>query len=252
VLESSRKHVLARSVLLGMVVICSSCADEDPLDQRFAAEKELLSCTMEQVHGSVTHAQSRPEPAFEAIAKSAAHALNMLETYGEQAVTPVPDPYKILVARPSAEGPLNLVVYWLERDTDLCAVRVREYWAAGAVISETYPLSAALYADMRKVDAPYWMHTLVRIVTERPSPAVRMDSKLWDEYAKSESVAWQDQPPLYVAKPSDRVRVLVSLIDRVGHESRAVWLEVWLDPYRPGKPTSQPPAPQPDLSKPPP
>ena len=235
-----------------MVVICASCADEDPSDQRFAADKELLSWTMKQVRRSVDHARSAPEPGFQAVAKSATRALNMLETYGARSVTAVPDPYKIVVARPSAQGPLNLALAWLERNPDLHAVRVREYWPGGAIISETYPLSAGLYNHLCEVNAGYWMHTLVMVATERVSPAVRKDAKLWDQYAKSESVAWQEQPALYIAKPSDEVHVLISLIDRVGHESRGVPLEVWLDPYRLGKPASQPPATQPDLSNPPP
>jgi hypothetical protein len=158
--------------------------------------------------------------------ESLKHTLEMLEIHGESAVTSVPNPYAVSVGKVGGGPTLALVIYYLERDTDVIAVRIREYWQNGDSFSEVYELHSSAVDILQHSIRRTWVYGICFEATERKSSTMRKDEEKWHKW-----VCRTDheglQPPLYIARPTDKNHVLISLIDKVGHESRAVSLTAW-------------------------
>ena len=152
--------------------------------------------------------------------------LKLLDEHGASYVTTVPDPYLAGVGKVSGGPRVSLVIYWLERDSDLAAVRVREYWHTGEVLSEIYELDCQTRKLLSDSHAGAWRSSIAFVVTERQAPQIRKDEQMWSSWAAAP--APDSQPPLYIAGPSEKVHVLISLIDSKGHESRALAL-IWAE-----------------------
>lgn len=154
--------------------------------------------------------------------------LESLETYGPSYVTIVPELYYVVVSKPT-DGVHGLIIWNLERRSDLVGVRIREFWPGGEVVSEVYELAmiARDYHNPARKE-PGWRGGYSFYVTERQNPSVRKDEDEWEKWVIGE-IDILSQPHLYLARPSEEVHVLISLIDHAGHESRAVPLPPWLE-----------------------
>ncbi len=152
--------------------------------------------------------------------------LEKLREFGKNAVCLVPEPYWVYVlTKRTGNNKGKLFVYWIERDSDVRAVHVREYWPSGQEISEIYELSMKTRSAIREKAAVSWSHRLEFAVTERTSPELRMDAPQW---RASLLPFGQHQPPMLIAKPTDQVHIQISLIDQCGHESRPLELTCWV------------------------
>jgi len=173
--------------------------------------------------------------------------LKELEASGPGGITDVPEPYAVdFDARTSTtkrlHGDPGLIVCWLERNTDVAAIRIRERWAGGEEIDETYQMCEPHKKVLWSWEGSLWGHVAGWDITRRKDPSQRKDEKAWDAWLKSASPTPQNQPNLYVARPSAEVSVRVSLIDEKGQEGASVPVTLWADP--PGQTTQATPTTQ--------
>ncbi len=196
-------------------------------DETGQSEMDSMAFTRakETVVSSWEDAASRTDRCFEPMARHCEELVKAMENHGDQVITTVPLPYRWGVAALNrGEGPLTLIVNWLERGTDVTGLRVREYWPGGRVISEVYQFPPQVRANIRKFAEGTWVHGTIIELTERSSPEVTLRGRADSGQGEGD----ETRPQLLLAKPSQEVHVLISLIDEVGHESRALpltWLE---------------------------
>lgn len=216
-------HINLLLIALALIFFFTSCehTDVENQDSQLSHVKEYLS-------NYIRSLEKKGRPDCINLAESIKQVLRMLEVHGEYAVTSVPNPYAVSVGKVGGGPARLLVIYYLEHDTDVVAVRIREYWQTGDSFSEVYELHSSTLDMLHRPSQGSWVNALSFAVTERKSPTVRKDEEKWHEW-----VCGTDheglQPPLYVARPTDKNHVLISLIDKIGHESRAVPLIAWAE-----------------------
>jgi hypothetical protein len=178
---------------------------------------------IEELSACVENAEGLRKPR---LAASCAKAKSMLEANGQAAVTRTPYLVRASVHRHELSG-LRLVVSWLERNPDVTALRIREYWRDGTSVDEVTLLPLPERRSMRQANQALY-HARAFGLKERATPSVRAQAEqmipLTAREAAEERLSQEavGLPRVLMAIPSEEVVVLVSLIDDVGHESQAV------------------------------
>jgi len=187
-------------------------------------EAEMTEWAKERIADSVQAAENLGQPE---LAIACGRARVMLDTWGAAAITCTPYLFRATVHTHRLSG-RRLHVEWLERQADVKAVRIREYWVGGAHIDETFELPTEEKENIRKTEGATFVHARALGVKDRPAHSVRAQSEdmmiLTSEDAAEEGLSQKavGLPRVLMAAPSEKVVVLVSLIDEVGHESQAV------------------------------
>lgn len=211
-----RMYFLWLTAIVAVFCVLVGCKGEED------KEEQTLLRTIEAVADQIRAYEENPK--FVDSLPLCRDVLSRLERYGKSAVTTVPDPFRINVVERFKTG---LVVRYVEEDTDILGIGVREYWPDGQAIWEVYELDKGSRSAMAPNRPAWsWVRGFVFLVTERTTPSLRKDGKQWEAWVEEGSP--ELQPQLYIARPSPKVHVLISLIDEQGHESRAVPLTCWL------------------------
>ena len=213
---------VALSILMALCLV-GGCAEAGR-----EADEEVLTGIKADMESHVRSLEEKGTAGQREAANGIREVLKLLNEHGASYVTEVPDPYVVSAGKSRYSSRVKLVVYWLERSSDIAAIRVREYWSSGQVISEVYELNSQTRSVLSgSDDYSWWKNAMSSPVVERHTPEMRQDQKAWNEWARAE-VEPDSQPDFYLAKPSQEVHVLISLIDGKGHESRAMPL-IWVE-----------------------
>ncbi|MHC4260358.1 MAG: hypothetical protein ACYSTF_08115 [Planctomycetota bacterium] len=204
-------------------------------------DKETAATTKTQIAEHLRNVEKHPE--LMRCLPLCRDMLERLDRYGSLAVTEVPDPYLVRVVEDQNRGKTAIFIRYVERNSDLLGIRVREYWLDGHTVSEVYELDMGSRALLPECTSDKhrgewsWCWAFSFTVTERTNPSVRKEAELWQTWVKDGGP--EEQPSLYIAKPTSTTHVLISLIDEKGHESRAVPLDSWVVYGKNGNPVRQ-------------
>jgi len=206
---------------IGMALLLGGCRRPD------TSEATRLASAEKQVRNSVETLSKWSYPGTTESLRICRETLRTLEVDGVRAVTTVPSIVRVAVGE--SDRGHSLVIYWLERESDLAAVRVREYWPSGDSLCEIYPIGDQRRQALRMTEQDFWAHATWFAVAERRRIEDRKDEEAWRHWAIRPHNDDEHNPPMLLARPSETMHVLISLIDECGNEGRAVPLTVWID-----------------------
>ena len=211
----------------GILSLClfSGCGSQETE----VVDSILFDRTKAQVNANLVSLQERERPELEPLVSSVRRILKKFDSHGKRAITEVPEPYSIGVSKGEfgERESFILVIHWVERCSDIAAITIREYWFSGKTVSESYKMHPKAKVFFKELGHESWSHVMALRVKERISPDIQMDAEEWKKWMENKDDV--DQPPIFIAKPSNNVHVLISLIDEIGHESPAVPLDVWVE-----------------------
>jgi hypothetical protein len=224
-----RPRPLLLSVAAVLAFVLASCRQR-PVEQ---SDNLARARTKEHVRAHLTHLRTLKEASsFAGVMQLCQEMISRMDNHGAAAVTKVPDLFSLCVVEDQNRGKTALFVRYLERKSDLLGVRVREYWPNGRTVSEIYELDRGTRSLLPK-DRPNsnatewsWVWGFALDITPRKSTGLRKDLERWKTWVEQGTV--EGRPPMYIARPSAKTHVLISLIDEKGHESRAVPLTCWI------------------------
>lgn len=208
---------------VSIVALCAGCGREEDssgdLDRAAGRAIETIELWMD-----------RDEDDGGAIPKSVTVAREKLNEYGKDWVRETPHLLRAVRTYHKTSGIPLLVLYWLERDSDISAIRVREFWANGKSVDEIYDLPDEQRRAFRRLGKqdPLLYAIGVGVRERTASSMTSADSGMLKLTPNDTMPAGEEDisgmPGVLLGTPSDKTYILVSVIDARGHESQAVKL----------------------------
>ena len=227
------KIVLYYFALMLVFTGCTNTTDK----QLSSANKYL----MRACDGSLIKGYGKDSDVYLLAAK---HKDNLIKQGGTY-ITDVPKVFRVGIGKEKNADGHTLVIYWLEKETDVVSFKIREVWNSREEISEIYNFLSfsGKFMETTKRGGVIYALAYPFFITERKDLSQRKNDKHWEEWLKEECekkrlVSWGDwltdpnkkeRPVVFIARPSKNVEVFISLIDSKGNKSQEVKLPKWIE-----------------------
>ena len=228
---------MRKKMLIGTAVIIISitaAAVVIPELSEVLRDRRMLKVLKERVvfRLEVSEDDAQVNPQWRSARIALQDLLERLEEHGVDAVGTAPEIFAVLSRHLEglAQPQWDVAVLWVERDSDVVALKVHEDWPNGENVLETYPLPKCERQRIRDGGRLGWSKDAEWPVTERVDPSIRKDEQAWAQWSVSTDAQLEKQPPLYMARPSADIQVLLSLVDAEGNESNRVPFEARRSP----------------------